>query len=213
MVEDHAPVGLLIAALGAAVLAISVFQPWYGVSITASGAASAQRELAAVAAQYGNTALRAEANAIGAEFGSLTGHQLATVSARQALTHVSPILLALAGIALLASLLRLAGTRGLLYATGGQIALAGGIAASVVLCRMLLRPAMATASISFSLSWGIWLALLSTAAIVGGGLVGSDRARKRRSPAYGPGPPPLKTPPSLQELSRASLSRPASRRR
>jgi hypothetical protein len=51
MNDDRAPLGLLIAALGAAVLAVSVFLPWYGVSITASGAASAQQELATVAQQ------------------------------------------------------------------------------------------------------------------------------------------------------------------
>jgi len=58
MVDDRAPLGLLIAALGAAVLAVSVFLPWYGVSITASGAASAQQELSTVAQQYGNASFQ-----------------------------------------------------------------------------------------------------------------------------------------------------------
>jgi len=42
MVEDRAPLGLIIAAVGAAVLAISVFLPWYGLSITQSGATATQ---------------------------------------------------------------------------------------------------------------------------------------------------------------------------
>jgi hypothetical protein len=139
VVDDRAPFGLLIAALGAAVLAISVFLPWYGVSITAPGATSAQQQLATVAQQYGNATFRAGANEVGAEFSSLAGRQLATVSAHQVLKDVSPILLVLAGISLLASLLRLAEITGLLDAGGGQISLAGGAAAVCVLFRMLAR--------------------------------------------------------------------------
>jgi len=213
MEKDHAPVGLLISTLGAAVLALSVFQPWYGVSITASGAATAQQALAAAAEKYGNTTLQAEAHKIGAKFGSLTGHQLATVSAHQAMGHVSTILLGLAGLALLASLLRLANMRGLFYATGSQIALIGGMAAGVVLFRMLLRPAAATSSISFSLSWGIVLALGGALAIAAGGLIaGSDRSRGRHGQRIGPGAPPLMAPPSRRELAQAPISRPANRR-
>src|SRR2546421_385501 len=113
MVEDRAPVGLLVAALGAVVLALSVFAPWYGVRITASGATTARQELAVVAKQYGNPALQTQAIRLGSQFSSLTERQVATVSAHQASKRVSLILLGLAGVALLASLLRLAGTRGL----------------------------------------------------------------------------------------------------
>ena len=140
MVDDRAPLGLLIAALGAAVLAVSVFLPWYGVSITASGAASAQQELSTVAQQYGNASFQTGASQFGAEFSSLAGRQLATVSAHDVLKDISPILLVLAAVSLLASLLRLAGVAGLLDAGGGQIALAGGTAALFVLFRMLARP-------------------------------------------------------------------------
>ncbi|HEY2353999.1 MAG TPA: hypothetical protein VGH79_03760 [Gaiellaceae bacterium] len=214
MDHDHAPVGLLISALGAAVLAISVFQPWYGVSITATGATTAQQQLAAVAERYGNATLQAQAHTVGAQFESLTGRQLFTVSAHQTMGHVSTILLVLAGIALLASLLRLANLRGLLYATGSQIALLGGMAALVVLFRMLLRPAAATSSISFSLSWGIVLALGSASAIAVGGLIaGSDRTIHRAGTRRGPGAPPLMAPPSRAEIAREALSPPANRRR
>jgi hypothetical protein len=188
MAADRAPLGLLVAALGAAVLAVSVFLPWYGVGITAAGAVSAQQEIAAVAQQYGNTALQTEASQVGAGFSALAGRQLATVSAHDVLKDIGPMLLVLAGISLLASLLRLAGIGGLLEAGGGQIALAGGAAALCVLFRMFVRPAAQTNLLSLSLSWGIWLALLGAAGIVAGGLFAGS-ARPRRHPAahsYGP---------------------------
>jgi hypothetical protein len=181
MADDRAPLGLLIAALGAAVLAVSVFLPWYGVTITASGAASAQQELATVAQQYGNAAFQSGASQVGAEFSSLAGRQLTTVSAHQALKDLGPLLLVLAGVALLASLFRLAGVT---ETGGGQIALAGGTAALFVLYRMLSRPGAQTDLVSLSLSWGIWLALLGAAAIVAGGFVAGS-AQTRRRPAHG----------------------------
>jgi hypothetical protein len=180
MVGERAPIGFLIATLGAVVLAISVFQPWYGVSITASGAASAQQELATATQQYGNATSQAMARQIGAQFGALTGRQLATVSGHGASKNVSRLLLALASISLIASLLRLVGFTGLLEAGGGQIATAGGTAALLVLFRMLSPPGAATGLVSLSLSWGIWLALLGAAAIVAGGfLAGSAQPRRR----------------------------------
>ena len=185
MDDDRPPLGLLIAALGAAVLAISVFMPWYGVSITASGAATAQQELASVAQTYGNTAFQAGANQLGAEFSSLAGRQVATVSGHQASKNVSRILLLLAAISLLASLLRLAGITGLFEAGGGQIALAGSVAALFVLFRMLSPPGAQADLVSLSLSWGIWLALLSAAAIVAGGFLStSNQARRRPAASY-----------------------------
>lgn len=191
MDDHHAPLGLVIAALGAAVLAVSVFLPWYGVSLTPSGAASAQREFTALVQQYGNATVQAEANRAGAQFDSLVGRQIVTVSARRGMKYVSLILLALAGIALLTTLLRLADMRGLLFATGGQIALFGFLAALVVFFRMLWRPG-ASEFILFSLSPGIWLALVSALAVAGGGLLaGSAQVHPRSGRKVGPGPPPL----------------------
>ena len=190
--SDRAPVGLLIAALGAAMLALSVFQPWYGVSITAAGATTAKQQLAAVAREYGNANFQTKANGVGARFDSLAGVQLATVSAHQTMRRVSTILLALAGIALLASVLRLADMRGALRASGSQVALLGTLAAGVVLFRIVRPPDPAVGLVSLSLSWGIWLALLSAAVVVAGGLIaGSARTDWRRKPKVGPGPPPL----------------------
>jgi hypothetical protein len=187
MADDRSQLGFLIAALGAAVLAVSVFLPWYGVSITASGAASAQQQLATVAQQYGNTTFQAGASELGAEFSSLAGRQLTTVSAREALKDIGPMLLVLAGISLLASLLRLAGIRGLLEAGGGQIAVAGIVAALFVLYRMLKPPGAQTDLVSLSLSWGIWLALLSAAAIVVGGFLSAGQSRRQPAGSSGPG--------------------------
>jgi len=182
--DDHPQLGFLISALGAAVLAVSVFLPWYGVSITASGAATAQQELTTVAQQYGNSTFQAGASQLGAEFSSLAGRQVATVSAHEALKDISKILLVLAGLALLASLLRLAGLSGL-EGGGGQIAVAGGLAALFVLYRMLTPPD-AQGLVSLSLNWGIWLALLSAAAIVGGGiLAASSQGRRHPAESYG----------------------------
>lgn len=214
MEDDHAPVGLLIAALAAVVLALSVFMPWYGVTITASGAAAAQTELAIAAREYGNANFQTQANILKMKFGSIAGRQVATVTARETMKRVSLILLVLAGIALLASFLRLADLRGLLFATGSQIALMGGLAFAVVFFRLLVRPGAAPNLISLSPSWGIWLALLSAAGVAAGGLMaGSDRASNRVSRKHGPGPPPLVAPPSIHAISQVSPSRPASRRR
>jgi hypothetical protein len=192
MGHERAPLGLLIAALGAAVLAISVFQPWYGVSITASGAANAKQELAAVARDYGNATFQTRVNKLGARFDSLAGRELATVSARQSMKNVSTILLALASIALLASVLRLADMRGMLAASGGQVALLGSLAAGTVLFRMYRPPDPAVNLVSLSPSWGIWLALLSAGGVIVGGLIaGTARTDWRRRPKVGPGPPSL----------------------
>lgn len=183
MVDERSQLGFLVAALGAAVLAISVFLPWYGVSITASGAASAQQELAGVAQQYGNAAFQTGANQLGAEFSSMAGRQLATVSAHDVLKDISLILLLLAGASLLASLFRLAGFAGL-EAGGGQIALAGGVAALFVLYRLVSPPGAQTGLVSLSRSWGIWLAFLSSSAIVIGGILSTSD--ERRLPAESP---------------------------
>jgi len=186
MVDDRSQLGFLIAALGAAVLAVSVFLPWYGISITASGAATAQQQLSTVAQQYGNTTFQAGASALGAEFSTLAGRQLAAVSAHEALKDISVILLLLAGISFLASLLRLAGIPGLLEAGGGSIAVAGGLAVLFVLYRMLTPPGAQTDLVSLSLSWGIWLALLSAAAIVVGGFMSaSGQGRRQPAESYG----------------------------
>jgi hypothetical protein len=195
MVEARAPLGLLIATLGAAVLAISVFLPWYGLSITQPGATAGKRQLVSAAQQYGNTTLEKKVSGVTQRFDSLIGRQLATVSAHQALEHVSLFLLLLAGIALVASLLRLADMRRLLFATGGQVAFVGGVAAVVVIVRIVRPPGEPGQLIALTLTWGIWVSLLSAAAIVAGGLLaGSGQAHARTRPKVGPGAATAKMP-------------------
>lgn len=141
MVEDRLRLGSLISAIGAALLAVSVFLPWYGVSLTAGGAASAQQALNNVAQQYGNATLQVQAKAIGLGFGAFTGHQVTTLSAHQALKYLNVILLILAAIAFLAALLRLARVSEPTRTGGSQIAFVGLLATVCVLFRMVERPA------------------------------------------------------------------------
>jgi len=174
MIDDRASRGLLISALGSAVVAVSTFLPWYTVSITAAGAAAAQQQLTSVAQQYGNANLQTMAGQVGAGFSSVAGRPLTTVSAHEALKYTSVILLLLAGVSLLASLLRLAG---MLEAGGGLIAIVGFVAILCVLLRMLAPPNPETALISLSLSWGVWLALVGAVAIAVGGVWSPPPAR------------------------------------
>jgi hypothetical protein len=179
MVDDRLRLGSLITAVGAALLGWSVFLPWYAVSLTAGGASSAQQTFNSVAQQYGNAALQAQARTLGAGFGAFAGHQVATLSAHQALKYLNVVLLVLAAIALLAALFRLAGTA---EPGGGQIALLGAVATLCVLFRMVERPASQEGVFALSLGWGIWLALGSSVAIVVGALW-SERPSVTPSPS------------------------------
>lgn len=170
MVEDRLRLGSLISAIGAALLAVSVFLPWYGVSLTAGGVASAQQTLNNVAHQYGNATFQNQAKAIGLGFSAIAGHQLTTLSAHQALKDLNVILLILAAVAFVVALLRLAGASRSSQTSGGQVALIGLVATACVLFRMVDRPAPAEQVFSLSLGWGIWLALASSVAIVIGSL-------------------------------------------
>jgi hypothetical protein len=170
MAEDRPRTGSLVAAIGAALLAVSVFQPWYSVQLTASGVASAQQEIDNLAVQYGNTALQSQARGLGSSFGALAGRQVATLSAHQALKYLHVALLILAAVAFVLALLRLAGASQPTQASGGQIALIGVVATLCVLFRMVDRPVAPEEVFSLSLSWGAWLALGSCLAIVVGGV-------------------------------------------
>ncbi len=163
MTEDRSARGSAISVFGAAVLAVSVFLPWYGVSLTASGVASAQQGLNAAAQQYGNSAFQSAASGLSARFGSLAGHQLGTLSAHDALKYVSVALLILAAVALVASLLDLVDAW---QPPRRQVALVGVLAGICVLFRMLVPPAPSEGVIALSLSWGVWLALAGSLAIV-----------------------------------------------
>ena len=174
MVESRSRFGPAVAVTGGAVLALSVFLPWYSVGITPGGAAYAQQQINAVAQQYGNSTLQAAATSIGAQFPTLAGHSLGTVSAHQILKTISVVLLILAALAFLGGLLWLVEADAPIQINGGQVAAVGAIATLFVLFRMVEHPGPSAAFVSLSLSWGIWLAFLSSLAIVAGGLLGQD---------------------------------------
>lgn len=181
MLGERNAVGLALATVGAAVLLLSVFLPWYGVSVTAAGASAARPEIAAVAEEYGNTTLQARLSNAGARIGSLAGVQLATVSAHEVLKRLWPVLIFLAAITLLASLFLLGGLVSLIDSTGRQIALLGVAAGGVVAFRMYSPPTTDGNLISLSLRFGSYLALLSAVAIVAGGLLAGSRPPSRRA--------------------------------
>jgi hypothetical protein len=170
MATNRLRYGPVIATVGAALLAVSVFLPWYSFRLTAQGAASAQHALDSVAAQFGNTAFQDQARTVGSGFGALAGRQLATVSAHDAFKHFYVVLLILAAIAFFAALARLAGTELSAWASGGQIALVGLLAASYVVFRMVDRPTPPDETFTVSLGLGIWLALGSSLAIIVGAM-------------------------------------------
>lgn len=170
MAEDRPRTGPLIAAVGAALLAVSVYQPWYALRLTASGVASAQQAINNLALQYGNAAFQSQAKGLGSSFRGLAGYQVATLSADQALKYLHFVLLILAAVAFVAALSRLAGASQPMQASGAQIALIGLMAALCVLFRMVEKPIPEEEVFSLSLSWGIWLALGSCVAIIVGGV-------------------------------------------
>jgi hypothetical protein len=167
MSDERPRYGPLVSGLGAAVLGISVFLPWYSVTLTQAGVESAQHTLGAVAQQFGNQSFRSAAGEVGARFGELAGHQLGTLSAHDVLKDLSIVFLILAAIGLGAALLNLAGGA----RTGrGQIALVGLVAVLGVVFRMIFTPAPPEAVIALSLDWGAWLALIGSAAMIVGDL-------------------------------------------
>jgi hypothetical protein len=180
MTEQRSGVGPIVAVTAAALLALSIFFPWYSVRITASGAAYAQQALKIAAAQYGNATLQNEANTIGSSFSNVAGRQVATLSAHQLLKNISLILLLLAGLSFLGALIWLTDGSGTLEVSGGQVAAVGTVATLLVLYRMVDPPGTRLGAYSLSLGWGAWLALISSAAVVVGGLIGWANDPPRR---------------------------------
>ncbi len=131
-----------MSSLGAAVLAASVFLPWYRVSAI-----------------------------VHASLASSAGRSLTTVSAQQALPVMRVFLLVLAGLAMLDALLPLVRTGAPIPGgAGGSVALLGAVAAACALYRILDPPAVAGNVLALSLREGPWLALLASLAMVLGGV-------------------------------------------
>jgi hypothetical protein len=172
MGADRPRYGLLLAAVGAIVLAVAVFLPWYSLSLTASGVGYVQQLESQVVGQFGNAALQSRLGGLHAALSVLAGHQLVAVSAHQALKNINVVLLILAGLTIVLALLPLARS-GSLVADGGNgasIALLGAVAAICVAYRMAVPPNPDSGLLTLSLREGAWLALLGSIAMIAGGL-------------------------------------------
>jgi len=167
--DDRPRYGLLLSTLGAIVLGVSVFLPWYGVSFTANGIAFVQQVGDQVAAQFGNATLQGYVGGLHSTLGALAGHQFTALSAHQALKQLNVVLLILAGLAVVIALAALAGA-GFSSPEGhrGPLALLGAFAAVCVLYRMIHPPVPSGDILALSLREGAWLALLGSLAIVVG---------------------------------------------
>ncbi len=171
MSGDRSRYGLAVSALGAVVLAVSVFLPWYGVSFTSAGIALTQQLGAQAASQFGNATLQAMMGAWHADLSSLAGQQFGALSGHQALHVINVVLLVLAGLAMLDALLPLARSGVTMPAgAGASVVVLGSLAAVCVIYRMVHPPTPAGALVSLSLREGCWLALLGSLAMVLGGL-------------------------------------------
>jgi len=175
MAGERPRYGLLISALGAIVLAVSVFLPWYGVSFTAAGLTLAQQVGDQAAAQFGNAALQSymSMSSFHANLSSLAGHQFMALSAHQALKDLNVVLLILAGLAIAVALIALAGPASASSSSDGHRApllLLGAVAAVCVLYRMVDPPSVEGNFLALSLREGAWLALLGSIAMMAGAL-------------------------------------------
>jgi hypothetical protein len=167
--------GLLVSTLGAILLAVSVFLPWYGLSFTASGVALVQQSADQLASQFGNASLQAYVGAQHASLSALAGHEFTAVSAHQVLKDLNVVLLALAGLAMLDALIPLARGGAVPEGGGAAVVLLGALATLCVAYRIVHPPSVAGELVAFSLREGAWLALLGSLAIVAGGFWPRER--------------------------------------
>jgi uncharacterized membrane protein YiaA len=150
---------------------VSVFLPWYAVTLTAQGVAFAQQLQSEQVQRFGNAALQSELGSMHARLGALAGQQLGTITAHQAFSHISIVLLVVGGLGIALALLPLAlGSSTDFDGAGSWIALLGLVAAACVLYRMAVRPIGEVSELSLALREGAWLALIGSLAMVAGGL-------------------------------------------
>jgi hypothetical protein len=140
MGDSRASYRLVVAALGAVLLAVAVFLPWYGVSFTAHGVSFVQQAGDQAAAQYGNAALRSYLGTFHASLAGLAGHQFGAVTAHEALKQINVVLLIVAGVGIVIALVGLAGSESSAEANRGPLALLGALAGALVLFRILVPP-------------------------------------------------------------------------
>jgi hypothetical protein len=171
MDEERSRYGLLVSALGAILLAISVYLPWYGLKFTASGIASAQQLDQQAISSFGNATLQSYSGQINANLDGLAGHELLALNAHQIFKYMSIALLVIAGLALLDVLVPLTNrAHSIPDGAGGASVLLGALAAIYIVFRMIDPPGDFEGALSLSLREGAWLALLGAVAMVLGGM-------------------------------------------
>lgn len=171
MPADRSRYGLLVSALGAILLAVSVFLPWYGVSFTASGVGFVGQLGDQAAAQFGNATLQSYMSGWHSSLGALAGQQLGALTAHQVLKDMNIFLLVLSGLALLDALVPLArAVSPLPDGAGASVVLLGSVAAVCVIYRMVTPPTPAGGYVALSLREGAWLALIGSVTMVLAGL-------------------------------------------
>jgi hypothetical protein len=170
MTTERSRYGLLMSSLGAALLAGSLFLPWYRVSVTAAGASSLGRVGSQVAGHLGG-GLQSYIAGLHGTFVALAGQPVGALTAEQALSALPAVLLVLAGLALLDSLVPLArGGSPVPAGAGGAVVVLGFVASGFVLYRMIAPPSPAGELVALSLREGAWLALLGALMVALGGL-------------------------------------------
>jgi hypothetical protein len=175
--------GSLVSAIGAIVLVVAVFLPWYGVSVTAHGLALAQQAGASFAAQFGNAALQDQVASAHASSSGLAGEEIVSVSAHQALSTINVVLLLFGGLACAVALVALAAPMAISDGGRSLLSLFGLAAAACVLYRIIDPPTPEGDVISLSLREGTWLALLGSAAVLAGALVSGRSSRSAAAPS------------------------------
>jgi hypothetical protein len=170
MAGDRSRYGLLVGTLGAILLAVAVFLPWYGITFTTSGLSFVQQFGNQVVSHYGNAQLQSFLPGFHADVASLNGQQLGAVSAHQVLKDMNVVLLVLAGLALLDALLPLVLSSSVPDGAGRSLVLIGLVASGCVVFRMVDRPAPSGGLLALSLREGSWLALLGGLMMLVGGL-------------------------------------------
>jgi len=171
MPDDRSRYGLLVSALGAVLLAVSVFLPWYGLSFTNAGLALAQQVGDEFARQFGNASLQSTLTGAHAQLAGLAGHEFISLSAHQVLHNMNVVLLALAAFALLDALVPLVRSGAPLPEGAGRaVVLLGLVAGLCVVYRMVHPPIPTGGVVALSLREGSWLALLGSVMVALGGV-------------------------------------------
>jgi hypothetical protein len=170
MAADRSPIGWLISALGAIVLIVSVFLPWYALGFSAQGIAFVQQLDSEDVQRFGNATLQNEIGSMHAHLNALAGQQLVTITAHQAFSTISVVLLLAGGLGVLIALLALARQSAAVFdGAASLLAVLGAVAAACVLYRMVVHPVEGS-DLVLTLREGAWLALLGSLGLVVGGL-------------------------------------------